>query len=113
MANDKAFSHSTKEMDDLTYGGLLWGIQQMNKYGVTALVDARCYWERGAHRVWKKAYKNRDLTVRATLGLWAYPQLNDDYQLKELRILYDAGNDKLRTTIGGHFGVKSEKFLKT
>lgn len=46
------------------------------------------YWEIGHLDTWKRYYNQNSPTIRANLGLWAYPEANDDYQIAKLKELY-------------------------
>ena len=64
MTLDLAFARST-EMDELTYEGLLYGLEQLAKNGITSLADARAYWKRGHVEAWQRALNENTLTARA------------------------------------------------
>ncbi|MGB7344174.1 MAG: amidohydrolase family protein [Pirellulaceae bacterium] len=76
------------QLDELNYQGLLEGLETFNQLGVTSVGDARVYTSRGHDDVWKRAEAEDTLTVRANLGLWAYPQADDEQQLADLASLY-------------------------
>lgn len=80
---------------ELNYDGLLWSLEQLAQNGITSFSDARVYWKRGWMEVWKQAEKDGKLTARANLGLWAYPTMNDQEQLKILRSMYEYNPDGL------------------
>ncbi len=70
--------------------GLHWSLEQIAKNGITSICDARTYWNsRGHHRIWQKLAQRGELTARVILGLWAYPELEDDFQIAQLRRLYN------------------------
>jgi len=58
------------------------------EHGITSIVDARAYWRRGHPQTWLQLEKDNALTVRAVVGLWAYPEDDDDAQFKKLKSLY-------------------------
>ena len=80
------------------YDGLVqFTLPQLAEHGITSISDARTFWQRGDHLTWKKVADNGQLTVRASLGLWAYPELDDVTQLQSLKQLYqDDPNSFLR-----------------
>ncbi len=65
------------------------------KHGITSIVDARAYWRRGHVDTWLQLEKDSALTVRASVGLWAYPEDIDRTQLKKLASLYRNDPDSL------------------
>lgn len=75
----------TPEIKDLNYEGLLEGIAELNRYGITSVVEARTYWKRGFEEAWLRAEAEETLTVRAVLALWAYPSQPDEAQINELK----------------------------
>jgi len=103
-AGDLAFEAAlvrTPEIDEQQYQGLLSGLEQLARNGITSFADARVYWTRGYHELYARAEAEGKLTARAVLGLWAYPQKNDDEQLAILTKLYsnDAQQRVRRTQI--------------
>ncbi|MGX5174883.1 amidohydrolase [Aliikangiella sp. IMCC44653] len=85
----------TPELLESHYEGLLYGLSQVAKNGITSIVDARVYWKRGYLDVWKKALQQEKLTARTVLSLWAYPNMNDDQQLAQLKSMYSYSPDSL------------------
>ncbi|QDT10434.1 N-substituted formamide deformylase precursor [Planctomycetes bacterium K23_9] len=83
------------QLDELNYQGLVQGIQTFNQFGVTSVADARVYPSRGHDDVWSRAETEEHLTVRANLGLWAYPQHDDVQQIADLTALYSNDEDRL------------------
>ncbi|MEM7247744.1 MAG: amidohydrolase [Acidobacteriota bacterium] len=81
-------------LDDLNDSALLQGLEHANRHGITSLCDARCYWRRGYDTAWERARDAGQLTVRAVVGLWAYPyETDDDGQLTELIARYSNDPD--------------------
>ena len=78
----------TPELKAINYEGLLYGLSEVAKNGITSIVDARVYWQRGYLDAWEKAEKNNTLTARTVLSLWAYPGMNDEEQIAHLKTLY-------------------------
>ncbi|RKZ83964.1 MAG: amidohydrolase [Candidatus Parabeggiatoa sp. nov. 1] len=85
MVLDMAFARS-KAMDQLTYEGLLYGLQKLAQNGITSMADARTYWQRGHLEAWQRAEREGKLTARTVLGLWAYPHAYDDDEQIDLLI---------------------------
>ena len=78
----------------------------LNREGITSVVDARAYWQRGHDKVWQDIRQNNpnNFTIRAMLDLWAAPEWNDTEQLQEIKNRYNDTDDLLRT-----MGVKVSK----
>ena len=76
------------------YLGLVeYTLPMLNQHGITSISDARTYWQRGHLATWEKVEKNNKLTMRVSLGLWAYPEANDDTQIGQLLSLYESKPD--------------------
>ncbi len=84
----------TPELLDLAYDGLLENLSKLSALGITSVADARVYWTRRHHEVWLRAEAEDALTVRANLGLWAYPHM-DDSQLDVIKSLYSYDPERL------------------
>jgi len=83
-------------LDQMNYDALLEGLAEANRNGLTSLADARCYWRRGYVEAWKRAREEGTLSVRAVVGLWAYPyELDDAQQIADLTALYSNDPDSL------------------
>jgi predicted amidohydrolase YtcJ len=89
---------ATDEFIQVDYDGMVeYTLPALAKHGITSIVDARAYWKRGHLDVWSELQKENKLTVRASVGLWAYPEDNDVEQLAKLKSLYrDDANSLLR-----------------
>lgn len=85
----------TPELEELHYEGLLYALEQLAENGITSVSDARTYWGRNYHKVWERAEQEGTLTVRAVLGLWAYPHYDDEEQLAALTKLYSNDPNRL------------------
>lgn len=97
-AGDSVFDLAMKEDParlERNYQALLAGLEEVNRHGITSLVDARIYWQRGYLKAWQRADKNDALTARSVLSLWAYPNMNDDEQLALLTSMYQNNEDSL------------------
>lgn len=75
----------TEQSFDIYYDGLVWAMDEMARYGITSISDARVYWQRGWLDVWKQAEQDGALKTRVNLGLWAYPLANDKEQIDYLK----------------------------
>jgi len=84
----------TAEIEQLDYEGLVSSLGYLSENGITSICDARVYWQRNHHRAWLRAESEGKLTVRAVLGLWAYPHLDDDYQIPELQKMFSHNPDR-------------------
>lgn len=64
------------------------GLAFANRHGVTSLSDARAYWKRGYVEAWEQVRDEGDLTVRASVGLWAYPTMDTGELIDTLAAMY-------------------------
>ncbi|CAM1357790.1 amidohydrolase [Tenacibaculum xiamenense] len=98
-AGDIVFQQALKEVND-TYGeydGMVsYVLPELAKHGITSVCDARTYWKRNQHKTWIELANDKKLTARFNLGLWAYPDENDESQLQRLKELYNVNNDLLK-----------------
>jgi predicted amidohydrolase YtcJ len=85
----------TEAIKKLNYKGLLSALKKINSYGITSVAEARTYWKRGFHEAWQQAETEGQLTVRAVLNLWMYPNEDDDLQIKKLTKLYKNNSNSL------------------
>ncbi len=91
-AGDLAFDLAMRETPqrlEKNYQSLLAGLAEVARHGITSIVDARIYWQRGYLKAWQRARDENMLTARSVLSLWAYPNMNDEAQLAYLKSLYD------------------------
>jgi predicted amidohydrolase YtcJ len=73
------------------------GLAAANRSGITSLCDARAYWQRGHLEAWEAVEAAGDLSVRAIVGLWAYPTMDTDLLITELTARYrNVPGDRLR-----------------
>lgn len=80
----------TPERAQNDYEGLIeTALPELAKYGITSVCDARTYWKRNHHETWKRVANEDKLTVRANLGLWAYPSEEDASQIATLKSLFE------------------------
>lgn len=94
MVMDLALARSDK-LDQLNYEGLLDSLDLLAENGITSIADARAYWQRGHLEAWQRAEQEETLTVRAVLGLWAYPAMDDQQQIESLTALYSNDPERL------------------
>lgn len=97
-AGDLAFDLAmaeTPERLERNYQSLLSGLDEVAKNGITSIVDARIYWQRGYLKAWQRARTENTLTARSVLSLWAYPNINDEQQIKHLISLYENDAESL------------------
>ncbi|MEM7298831.1 MAG: amidohydrolase [Bacteroidota bacterium] len=80
---------SIQENEQNDYDGLInFALPELAKNGITSICDARTYWKRNHHLTWQRAEDEGELTVRANLGLWLYPNEDDATQINTLQSLY-------------------------
>jgi predicted amidohydrolase YtcJ len=91
LVMDKALPPS-KALQAVYYQAVLDGQDELASNGITSVADARVFWRRGHLEAWQRAQHEDRLKARTTLGLWAYPQLDDQQQLAELKALYAPGS---------------------
>ncbi len=78
------------------YNGLVnFALPELAKNGITSICDARTYWKRDHHIIWKRVEKEGKLTARVNLGLWAYPMQDDESQISLLKSLYENDDNRL------------------
>jgi len=86
----------TKERLQNDYDGLVdFTLPELAKHGITSIADARAYWKRGHHTTWQNVAEDDELTARVVLGLWAYPEEEDEDQLEILKSLYQSDDSSL------------------
>ena len=86
----------TAERQENDYLGLIeYTLPELAKHGVTSISDARSFWQRDDHKTWLKVAANNEMTVRANVGLWAYPELDDNEQIAQLKSLFTNDADSL------------------
>lgn len=94
-AGDIVFQLAQKSLanSDNEYDGMVsYVLPELAKNGITSVSDARTYWKRNQHKVWQQLAEDGRLTARFNLGLWAYPEANDNEQIASLKSLFS--NDK-------------------
>jgi predicted amidohydrolase YtcJ len=98
MVMHKALGSPTAQDKNRQYKSLLKSLKLLKQNGITSVVNARLYWKRGYLDAWKKADNNWQLTARANMALWVYPEdVDDDAQISKLRSMYsNNANDFLK-----------------
>ena len=73
-------------------------IKLLNRNGITSVCDARVYWQRGHDTVWKEVRNNSpgEFTIRAVMDLWAAPEMNDNYQISQIKSRFSENDDLLK-----------------
>ena len=95
IAMDIAMQPTTESLEN-DYSGLVeYTLPELARHGITSISDARSFWQRDDHKTWLRAAANGELTVRAAVGLWAYPEMDDAEQIAELKTLYSNDADSL------------------
>ncbi|MCQ6288013.1 amidohydrolase [Bacillus cereus] len=78
------------------YKGLLAGLDEVAKNGITTVGDGRLYWKRGWLDVWNKVYNEGELTSRVVLRPWVYPNVNEVEQMEYFKkIKRDDGSSRM------------------
>ena len=86
----------TPERFQNDYDGLVeFALPELAKHGITSISEARTFWKRGQHEVWKTIEADGELTCRVNLGLWLYPAEEDASQLATIKSLFENDKDKL------------------
>jgi len=78
-----------------SYDGLLNGLHEAAKNGITTVGDGRLYWKRGWYEVWKAVQADGELTARVSLRPWIYPHLKQSEQLDFLTKVHSADKHQL------------------
>ncbi len=78
---EKAWNSQPK-LFEKNYDGLLDGLDEVAKNGITTVGDGRLYWKRGWLDVWNKVNDEKRLTTRVVLRPWVYPNLNEAEQME-------------------------------
>lgn len=85
---DLAMQHMGTESQQNYDGFVDYTQPKLLRHGITSISDARVYWQRGQLDTWQQLAKDDVLKLRVSLGLWAYPQASDEYQISQLISLY-------------------------
>ena len=97
-AGDQVFHAALSPTSDslqAAYESLLIGLDEVAANGITSIVDARVYWQRGYQDAWKRANDNGTLTARTVLSLWAYPDMDDAEQITRLKSMFSNNPESL------------------
>ncbi|OUS03733.1 urease [Gammaproteobacteria bacterium 42_54_T18] len=87
--------NSLKNKFTKSYDGLLNGLHEVAKNGITTVGDGRLYWKRGWYDVWKAAEADGQLTARVSLRPWIYPHIPQKEQLSFLESIYNPNKNTL------------------
>ena len=58
------------ELKDLLKDRLKDVFELLAEYGVTSIVDARTFWRKDYHQIWKELEAENELTTRTILGIY-------------------------------------------
>ncbi len=97
-AGDVAFQQAVTSLNDAEgeYDGMVsYVLPELVKHGITSVCDARTYWKRAQHKIWKDLAADNKLTARFNLGLWAYPTEDDATQIASLKRLFSNNENSL------------------
>lgn len=97
-AGDIVFQQAVTALNDVDseYDGMVsYVLPELAKHGITSVSDARTYWKRDQHEIWKDLAKDGKLTARFNLGLWAYPAADDVTQIADLKALFSNDENSL------------------
>jgi len=92
---DIAMAPTAKSIENDYLGLIEYTLPELAKHGITSISDARSFWQRDDHLTWEKVAKKDELTARVAVGLWAYPDMNDEEQIAQLKALYQNDEDSL------------------
>lgn len=97
-AGDIVFQKAVEALNDSDgeYNGMIqYVLPLLAQNGITSVSDARTYWKRDQHKTWQRLANNNQLTARFNLGLWAYPEADDNTQIAELKSLFSNDENSL------------------
>ncbi len=83
----------TPENLEVNYQALRRALKTLAANGITSVSDAGGYWTRGHHLAWIRAEQEGVLSVRASNGLYVFPDRNIDQQIAELTALKRSNPD--------------------
>ncbi|ABC33536.1 predicted metal-dependent hydrolase with the TIM-barrel fold [Hahella chejuensis KCTC 2396] len=81
--------NSLRNKFEVSYDGLLNGLAEAARNGVTTIGDGRLYWKRGWYDVWRAVAADGELTARVSLRPWIYPHVPQQEQLDFLNAIYN------------------------
>ncbi|WP_295898932.1 amidohydrolase [uncultured Vibrio sp.] len=87
--------NSIENQQDLSYEGLMNGLEEATSHGITTIGDGRLYWKRGWYDVWMRAEKNNDLSARVSLRPWIYPADSMAPQIEFLKGIHSDDRTRL------------------
>ncbi len=85
----------TKANREVNYLALRTALKTLAAHGITSVSDAGGYWPRGHHLAWIRAEKEGVLTVRASNGLYVFPDRDIDEQIAHLITLKISNKNNL------------------
>ena len=97
-AGDIVMEHAWNSLENKfsqSYDGLLNGLQEAARYGITTVGDGRLYWKRGWYDVWKAVEADGELTARVSVRPWIYPHLSQRVQLDFLKRIQSSDKNAL------------------
>jgi len=89
IALDLAFKQIQADREEAYQVLVNFTLPEYARYGITSTLDARTFWQRGDHYTWLRAAEEQALTMRVSVALWAYPELDDKQQLAALKQAYN------------------------
>lgn len=78
-----------------SYDGLLNGLYEVARHGITTVGDGRLYWKRGWYDVWRAVEADGKLTARVSVRPWIYPHLSQRDQLGFLKSIQSSDKNSL------------------
>lgn len=97
-AGDRLFEIAWNQHPDLKNAhqrGLLRGLRQLSKNGITTVGDGRLYWKRGWLETWQQLEQQQKLTARVSIRPWIYPADPVQPQLEYFRKVYQPDTNRL------------------
>ena len=90
---------SNATIDGQNFDGIVeYSLPLLARLGITSFCEARTYYKRNYHQIWKDIKSEGLLTARVVLSPWVYPEDDDATLISTLQGLYDEGDDLLKTT---------------
>ncbi|WP_443088728.1 amidohydrolase [Vibrio sp. SCSIO 43137] len=77
--------NSISNQFELSYQGLMAGLEEAAANGITTIGDGRMYWKRGWFDIWQAAEQQGELTARVSVRPWIYPSDKLQTQLAYLK----------------------------
>jgi len=80
---------------DVSYIGLLAGMDETVAVGITTIGDGRLYMRRGWYEIWQQALEDDAVITRVSLRPWVYPDVDFDKQISYMSSIANANKDGL------------------